>query len=48
MSSRYPLEIQLYSFTRETGVNLLGVIIILWFHSGRVYLACPEKEAEWS
>jgi len=46
-SSRCPVEIKICVFTGDTGVNLVVMIIIPWFHSGRVYLACPEKEAEW-
>jgi len=28
-------------------VNLVVMVIFLWIHSGRVYLACPEKEWAW-
>jgi hypothetical protein len=45
-SSRYPLEIKIYAFIRDTKVNLVVMVIFLWIHSGRVYLACPEREAE--
>jgi len=47
-SSRYPVEIKLCAFTGDTGMNLVVMIIVLWFHSGRVYLTCPGKDAQWS
>jgi hypothetical protein len=43
-----PTGDKLYAFTRDTGVNLVVMIIILWFHAGRVHLALPANEAEWS
>jgi hypothetical protein len=40
---------KLYAFTRDTRVNLVVMIIILWFHSGRLHalkkwLSGPESK----
>jgi len=38
--------IKLYGFTRDTGMNLVVMIVILWIQSRRVNLACPKKGAD--